>query len=294
MRMFDTRELEQYSGIKAHTIRIWEQRYGVLKASRTSTNRRLYSMNDLQLLLQLSVLTRYGSSISSLAALQSAQLQSLINRLSTTAARTEIRLNQLLVNFFSGDVEAFEQTLDHSVHHQGWHYMIVELICPFLEKTNLLSYSDQRSITHFAVTIIRRKLLAATELLHLGGRDRATILMFLPPAQHFDLILLYQAYILQHRGFRTLYLGTNVPVETIAQVIEKYSPEAVLTYMAPGDKTNLEPYMKKGADYISKGRFIVSTPMKEPEDLRLPFIHYAQTINHLDIIFPQNQSTPGR
>lgn len=240
MVRLDIKTLERYSGVKAHTIRAWEQRFKVFEPSRTAGNRRFYHSGDLRVLLDFSILNRYGTPISKLLQLSQSDIASRITQLRTTAAAKDVCLNQLIVSFVDSDIIAFERVLSDYTALRGHHECVTDLILPFIEDTGLFYYFNQDSSTHFVVTAIRKKLHSALDSLITGNRQHPTVLLFLPVNQHFDLVLLYVSYMLQTEGYNVLYLGTNVSAEIVQKVEERYRPKLLISYLVPVGKTYAE------------------------------------------------------
>ncbi len=233
----DIKTLERYSGIKAHTIRAWEQRFKVFEPSRTAGNRRLYGADELKTLLDFSVLNRYGTSISKLLQFSPDDITRKISHLKTTGAKKDIILNQLVLAYVESDIACFENLLsEYSVEH-GSHKCAVEVIIPFIECVGLYGYIDQRPSTHFVVTAIRKKLHQASETVT-SSSTAYTAVMFLPANQHFDLLLLHMAYLLEQSGIRILYLGTNVAGNILKNVVDQYNPDVLVSYLIPGKNTD--------------------------------------------------------
>lgn len=237
MLRLDIKTLERYSGVKAHTIRAWEQRFKVFEPSRTAGNRRFYHSGDLKVLLDFSILNRYGTPISKLLQLSKADIESRITQLRTTAAAKDVCLNQLIVNFVDSEIMAFERVLWDYTALRGPHECVTDLILPFIEDTGLFYYLNQDSSIHFVVTSIRKKLHFASDSLIPVNRHQPTVLLFLPANQHFDLLLLYISYMLQAEGYNVLYLGTNVSVEILRKVAERYQPRLLISYLVPIGKS---------------------------------------------------------
>ncbi|MBD0280064.1 MAG: MerR family transcriptional regulator [Bacteroidota bacterium] len=151
MKSFSIRELETFSGVKAHAIRIWEKRYAVLKPHRSNGNFRHYTLEEVMLMLDIALLTKNGFTISQVAGMEADVLRHEVYSLICREAKQTRAVNELIICMFSGNIEAFETILDGCVLCWGIDTTIQQVIIPFLEKVNLLSYSDSSSETHFAV-----------------------------------------------------------------------------------------------------------------------------------------------
>jgi MerR family transcriptional regulator, light-induced transcriptional regulator len=233
MKTFSIADLEQYTFLKTHTLRIWEQRFGIIKPERTKSNIRYYSKEELAFLLDLSLLGRYGYKISSLASLDKTSIKQKIFELKEDSARLEQKLNELIVCMFSLNIEDFELILDSAVAHWGIDRTVEELILPFLKRIELYSFKNRTtSEYHFVTTAVRKKLILAIERTSASESIFKSVLLFLPEGEHYDLLLLYLNYHLRKKGVNVLYLGTNVSPQNLQHVVQKKKPHVVIGYIA--------------------------------------------------------------
>jgi DNA-binding transcriptional MerR regulator len=231
MKQFKIHDLEILSGVKAQTIRVWELRYAVFSPGRSATNVRYYSVDDLKRLLDISLLLQEGCRISNLFQCSEEQLASKIRGLASETAARRRAINALIVAMYTSDIEEFESVLDTSVSRAGIDVTVCEVILPFLGKTGILSYDDKTGDVHFVVTAVRKKIIHAIESAHPRVLHRTKALLFLPEKEHYDLLLLYAAYVLKSRGFRVLYLGTNISNKTLEEVDAAQRPDFFVTYL---------------------------------------------------------------
>ena len=282
MVKLDIKTLERYSGVKAHTIRAWEQRFKVFEPSRTAGNRRFYNSGDLRILLDFSILNRYGTPISKLLQLSKAEIECRISQLRTTAAGKDVYLNQLIVNFVDSEIMAFDSVLTHYSALRGPHECVTDLIMPFLEDTGLFYYINQDSSTHFVVTSIRKKLHFASDSLIPNHKQRLTVVLFLPANQHFDLLLLYISYLLQADGYNVLYLGTNVSVDILRNVVERYEPDLLISYLVPTGKSHPDDVKNLTAIAKFSDNLLVCTAdelQRNPEGLTT--VSYCKIVSYM-------------
>lgn len=229
---FLIKDLERFSGIKAHVIRTWEQRYKILNPLRTKNNIRQYSIEDVSFLMNITLLVTHGRKISNIAVLSSKQIEDEITRLKTIAVRQQKYIFDLILNMLSSDTEEFEATLDKCIISWGIDTTIEKVIIPFLEKVDILSYSRTNIETHFVVTAIRSKLILGIEKTILGDKKNKSALLYLPEGEHYDLILLYINYILRLKGIRVFYLGTNISINNLKKAIAEKQPDLLFSYAA--------------------------------------------------------------
>ena len=236
MKDFSIRHLENFSDIKAHTIRIWEQRFGIFQPRRSKGNVRHYSLKDVRLLLNVALLVKNGAKISELARTDSTSMGNRIKLLTADQARREKVISQLIICMFSQDIEQFEDILDSCIVCWDVDITIKELIIPFLEKVQLLSYNDSSCEAHLAVTAIRRKIILGLERVHPPEITNRSAILFLAEDEHYDLILLYMAYILKKNGIKVCYLGTNISVDNLELMLRSKKPDYLFTYIPQKQK----------------------------------------------------------
>lgn len=235
MTEYRIHDLERLSGIKAHTIRIWEKRYGLIEPLRTATNRRNYSGEQLLKLMNVATLLDRGYKISAVAAMQDADILALIEQLHkerTGTASVTTYINALTTAMVAFDELAFKETFDNAVRDHGFMEAMMQVVYPFMRKTGLLWRTEKvASIQeHFASCIIRNKLIAAIEHLPVPTHKRKPYLLFLPPDEWHELALLLTNYILRSKDKYTIYLGQSVPYEDINAIVDTVKPDCMLTF----------------------------------------------------------------
>jgi MerR family transcriptional regulator, light-induced transcriptional regulator len=233
MDNFTIKDLERFSGIKAHTIRIWEQRYDFLKPQRTPTNIRYYSGDELKTLLNIVLLNKYGYKISQINELDSKEINKKIDELSGEDSKKEKLVNTLTQEMIDLDMEAFEHLLSGLIADMGIEAMITDIVLPFLEKVGLLWESGviHPAYEHLVTNIIRQKLIVATETLVPDKKSNKTFLLFLPEGEHQELGLLFINYLLKKKGGQIIYLGASVPVKDVAHVIALKKPDFTFIHL---------------------------------------------------------------
>jgi len=240
VKTFSISELEHLTELKAHTIRTWELRYGIPQPERSLTNVRSYSLDQLSTILQLALLSQNGYRISDICNHSPEGLGNLLHRLRFESHQHRVLINHLIIAMYRMDVELFEAELEKGFHSWTPQTMVSEVIFPFLQKTKLLVNGTQSTEEHLVVTSIRKKLLGLIERLpaaHTGGR---CILLFLPGTRGLDLGLLYLCFRLRVAGRRVIYMGNDVSMSNIRDVVLKYQPEFLYTYSFGKEKFDLE------------------------------------------------------
>lgn len=233
MNAFTIKDLENLTGIKAHTIRIWEQRYSFLKPKRTDTNIRYYSNEELKTVLNIALLNKYGYKISHIDKMPPDEIRNRILSLGDSQAIQERIVNELVQEMVDMDMENFEKILAGYIAGRGIERTVTQILFPFLEKIGILWVTGHINPAqeHLVTNIIRQKLIVAIEscVTHLS-KDR-TLLLFLPEGEHHELGLLFMYYMLKNRGIKTIYLGANVPLKDVAFVVGMKKPDLVFTHL---------------------------------------------------------------
>lgn len=285
MKSFSIKQLESLSGVKAHTLRVWEKRYRMLVPERTNGNIRYYSFEQVTQLLNTAMLVKWGCRISSLSKLNAAELSLKTGTLKTGAQRIDKAINDLICLMFLADIEEFETVLENCILSWQIDKTICEVIIPFLQRTNVLSYNDSSSEVHFVVTAVRNKIISGIEKLNLPFGAKNTVLLFLPENEHYDLVLLYMHYLLKSGGFKVLYLGTNISAENLKLVLQSKSPNYLFTHVPEKTKCNfaallhaLSQHWQSTPLFVAHGSGAANL-VNPPEGVH--FIHYQDAATSL-------------
>lgn len=224
---FTIKELESLSGIKAHTIRIWEQRYRFLKPSRTPTNIRRYNNEELKTLLTVALLNKYGYKISRIDEMHPEQRMEAVLQLREPDARNEYIINELIGCMIDMKNIAFEQLLNRQIVDEGIERTVTGTIFDFLSRVGILWQTNRlRPVQeHIVSAIIRQKIINAIEGLPFPEQGKPLFTLFLPEGEHHELGLLYVYYLLRKQGLPAIYLGANVPVNDLGYFTEIKKPD---------------------------------------------------------------------
>lgn len=233
MNVFTIKDLENLSGIKAHTIRIWEQRYNFLKPNRTDTNIRYYCNQELKTILNISLLNKYGYKISHINKMTEQELKMKIISLSDRAAQQERLVNELIAYMIDLDIDCFEKVLDGFILTKGIDKAVTQIIFPFLHRIGILWVTNHINPAqeHLVTNIIRQKLIVGIEGTMTHQRTDTTVLLFLPEGEHHELGLLYVYYLLKTHGVKVLYLGADVPLKDVEFVCQHKTPDYLYTHL---------------------------------------------------------------
>jgi len=233
MNAFTIKDLESLSGVKAHTIRIWEQRYSFLKPKRTPTNIRYYSGEELKTILNIALLNKYGFKISSIDKMSPPEICKKLLSLTHATAQQEKLVNDLIHCMIDLDMDRFEDLLDSFIIDRGIDRAINYLVFPFLDKIGILWQTNHiiPAQEHLVTNIIRQKLIAGMEQTNTHLSVNKTVLLFLPEGEHHELGLLYVFYLMKSRGLKVLYLGANVPLKDLEYVLSRKKPDQLYTHI---------------------------------------------------------------
>jgi len=259
---YSIKDLEKLTGIKAHTIRIWEKRYEIVEPSRTSTNIRYYSDDDLRKLLNISVLTKYGFKISHLAELSDDQLAEKIMNLTYQASGYDTQIESLIAAMIELDDGKFEKTINNATLGMGFENTIVKIIYPFLERIGILwqTGSINPAQEHFVSNILRQKMLVAIDSQVIRPKkDAKRFILWLPENEFHEIGLLFYSYLVRKSGNKILYLGQSVPFDDIVEVAKYKTPDVLVTYFTSSQQDDyIHNYIRKLAESFPSQKIYIS------------------------------------
>lgn len=243
---FTIKELEALSGIKAHTIRIWEQRYNFLKPSRTTTNIRTYSSEELKTILTVALLNKHGYKISRINSMAPVQRRQEVMGLNTTEAIIENLVNDLISTMIDLDGAGFETIINRHILQHDIFTTLQTLVFPFLDKTGTLWQTSRINPAHehLASAIIRQKVIAAIDQLPLPAADKPLFVLLLPEDEHHELGLLLAYFLLKKEGAPVLYLGASVPLKDVSYVVDIKKPAYLYLHLTSfPSRQSLQKYL---------------------------------------------------
>ncbi len=236
---FSIKDLENLSNVKAHTIRIWEKRYNLLEPNRTDTNIRRYDMENLKKLLNIALLYNSGHKISNLAHMDHGEIQSLMEK-ETGAGATTFALESFRSAMLTFDGEKFEVTLKDLLKKTSFSNIYSKVFVPLLTHAGLLWQSGtvDPSHEHFVSQKIKHGLIVQTDKAKKTSpvKDTPEFVLFLPWGELHEIGLLYAYYELVQHGFKTLYLGANMPTESLLPLLKQKSQVVFVTYFTTHPK----------------------------------------------------------
>jgi DNA-binding transcriptional MerR regulator len=247
MAVYSIKDLEKLSGIKAHTIRIWEKRYDLIEPHRTNTNIRYYTDNDLKKILNVALLNRHGIKISSIAKLNDLELKEEIIRVSSSSDSSDTLIDSMVLAMIDLDEYKLESIMDKSIHKLGVRSTVTDVFYPFLEKLGILwmagdVYPAQEHLVSF---LIRQKIIAATENLSRPFNPKARkFLLFMPEGEWHEIVLLFAQFLIREANHEVLYLGQSVPYSDVLAIgLAKRFDFILLTSSASESGFDLNSYL---------------------------------------------------
>ena len=232
MANYSIRDLEKLSGIKAHTLRIWEKRYKLLEPKRTLTNIRYYDDSDLKRMLNIALLNRNGYKVSKIAELDSAEICKRISELNEKSTNIANRIENLVISMIELDEEKFRRILSEDISSYGFEYTIIHIIYPFFEKIGILWQTGtiNPAQEHFISNLIRQKLMTAIDGISVHDpASSKSFLIFLPEGELHEIGLLFYYYLARKNGHKVIYLGQSVPFNDLESILKIQACDYIIT-----------------------------------------------------------------
>ncbi len=258
---YSIKDLERLTGIKAHTLRIWEKRYNIVEPQRSESNIRSYTDKNLKKLLNISILVKNGYKISRVADLCSSDINKKIIEISRLNNNHNSEIEGLIISMIELDEAKFEKILNLSVIKMGFEKTVYNIIYPLFEKIGVLwqTGSINPAQEHFISNLVRRKLFVAIDGLSYNTKAYAkNFVLFLPEWELHEIGLLLYDYLIRKSGNRVIYLGQSLPFEDLVSICNDINPEFILTSLtASVPAGELKEYLKQlSANFNDKSIFI--------------------------------------
>lgn len=289
MGRYSIKELEKLSGIKAHTIRIWEKRHQLIEPQRTQTNIRFYSDEDLKKIINVSLLNNHGIKISKIAKMTPAELNGKILELSSRENEEDLFIDQLIVAMVDMEEEQFEKLLSHLIIKFGFEKTLTDLIYPFLEKIGVLWQTGNITPAqeHFISNLIRQKIIVAIDSLPFPPKDAEKVVFFLPENELHEIGLLFYHYLAKKAGFKTFYLGQHLPYTDLKTICISFKPKYIITSLTvTTNETATIGYLKKLVNDFPGSKILASgTLISKMEPISSPnFISFTSAHSLLSLL----------
>lgn len=244
MATYTIKDIEKMSGIKAHTIRMWERRYGMVIPKRTDTNIRYYSDEDLRELLNISILNKNGMKISNIAELDKDEIDSKVVSLLSSSQKYDNVIDSMLLSVLKIDEFALDDAFNKALKEYGFEKLVEDIIFPLLERIGLLWQTNALTPAHerFLTNILRHNFIVAIEKeVPLKKNESNKIIFFLPEGELHEFGLLFYSYIAREKGYEVVYLGTSIPLQDLKEVQRVSQAKAFFSaHVTAIDKQELE------------------------------------------------------
>ncbi|MGB3181317.1 MAG: MerR family transcriptional regulator [Cyclobacteriaceae bacterium] len=262
MSTYSIKDLEHLSGIKAHTLRIWEQRYNFLNPKRTDTNIRYYDDKDLKLILNVSLLKDYGFKISKIAKMNEREMLEEVIKITEKNLKYPDQIHALTLSMIDLDEDRFEKTMSTNILQLGFENTMINIIYPFLSKIGVLWQTGaiNPAQEHFISNLVRHKIIVAIDGQFVpNNNDNKKFLLYLPEGELHELNLLFCYYLIKSRGYRGIYLGQSLPFEDLVSVYKVHSPEYIVTILTSVPRQEeVQAYVDKLGETFPQSEVLLS------------------------------------
>ncbi len=272
MSVYSIKDLEHLSGIKAHTIRIWEQRYDLFSPQRTATNIRFYNDEDLKLILNIATLKDHGFKISKIVAMPKDLLAEEVQKISFEDRSHQDQISALTLAMIDLDEDAFTQILEECTKMIGFEKAMMDIIYPFMRKIGILwmTNSINPAQEHFISHLVRQKMIVATDQAE-SSENGSLFLLFLPEGELHELGLLFANFLLRSKGAKTIFFGQTVPLDALEEVYHKLNPQYMLTAMTTAPEAKeVQKFIKKLGSKFKNCQVYVTGSRVVGQDLEFP------------------------
>jgi DNA-binding transcriptional MerR regulator len=271
---YSIKEIEQLSGIKAHTLRMWEQRYNFIKPKRTETNIRYYDDEDLKLVLNISLLKDNGYKVSRICNMLAVDLQLEVRRLMENKMGFPEQIQGLTIAMLELDEDRFEKILSTNILQIGFERTMMNLICPFFEKIGILWQTGtiNPAHEHFMSNLIRQKIIVAIDGQLVSSTNfNKKYLLFLPENELHEIGLLFSAYLIKSRNNKVIYLGQNVPHFDLVNIYKDHKPDYILTVITTFPQLDwIQAYIYELSDSFPNSQILISGHQVVGHDMDFP------------------------
>lgn len=247
---FSIKDLENISGVKAHTIRIWEKRYNILEPMRTDTNIRLYNLENVQKLLNITLLHNHGYKISKISKFSEDKIPQIVNEIISDKSVKHHAISAFKMAMINFDQTLFLTTYNNLLSEKSFREIFYDIIIPLMNEIGLLWQTD--TITpaqeHFISYLVKQKLLINTEKLQIIAPTRTDklFILYLPMNEIHELGLMYLNYEILSQGYKSIYLGESVPISSLRDLKNHFDNITYVCYMT------VEPTKSEVNEYIKE------------------------------------------
>lgn len=287
MSTYSIKDLEQLSGIKAHTLRIWEQRHKLLCPKRTETNIRYYDDSDLKLILNVALLNDNGFKISKIASMSPIEMREEVVKLTERSLTHDDQIHALTICMIEIDEERFDKVLSTNILKLGFEQTMLNIIYPFMSKIGVLWQTGaiNPAQEHFISNLIRQKLIVAIDgqISQEGGKK---FLLFLPEGELHEVSILFATYLIKSKGHKVIYLGQNTPKDDLISVYKLHEPEYLFTVITSSPSSEyVQEYLNALSKQFENAQILVTGYQVIGQDLSFPpnvkLLNYIKEIKDL-------------
>ena len=258
---YSIKDLEVLSGIKMHTIRIWEKRYDLLKPKRTDTNIRTYDDNNLKRLLNISLLTRNGFKISKVARWDDDTIRKTILEITENKTSESDYIEQFMILMVDLDVAGMEKLLNEIIAKFEFEEACFQILFQLFERVGLFWQVGTvfPAQEHFVTNLFRQKLIAAIDQLPIPGTNKPSILFFLSENELHEMSLLFYSFLARKNGFHSFYLGQSVPFDDLVKISTQKQVDFVFTAFVNSIlKEDMEDYLAQLKEVFPKQKIFIT------------------------------------
>jgi DNA-binding transcriptional MerR regulator len=247
---FSIKNLENLSGIKAHTLRIWEKRYNLLEPERTDTNIRRYSLESLKRLLNVTLLYNHGFKISKIASLNEDEIPELVRSIALKSNSEQVAINAFKLAMINFDYDLFDTNYNEILQHHDFKFVFLNVFMPLMRELGILWQTGAISPAHehFITNLVKQKIHIQTEILQknkLQRSDKPIFVIFLPENEIHELGVLYLNYLILSNGFRTIFLGQSLQTSSLETLYSYNSKFYFVSYLTvEPNKEEIMPFLK--------------------------------------------------
>jgi DNA-binding transcriptional MerR regulator len=284
MAEYKIKDLENLTGIKSHTIRIWEKRYNILDPNRTDTQIRTYSDDELTHLLTVSMLNRNGIKISKIAKLSQQDMNKLLWDIKVNK-EPEYSMDKLIMALISLDENLFNKTLQNLIDTEGLETTFTQHLIPFLDRIGImwLIGSINPAQEHLISNLIRQKVISEIDKQTVPNDKTSPVVVYLPEHEWHEISLLFYQFLLREKGVKTAYLGQSLPYPALQECIEKLKPKAILSsWLTAVDSKFVVNYFKRlRKDYPDLKVFAGGAQVKSNAEVLSSYITVVKDIDEV-------------
>lgn len=262
MAVYSIKDLEKLSGIKAHTIRVWEQRYELISPQRTKTNIRYYQDDDLKFLLNIALLNKNGIKISKIAKMKKQDIEEKVAAIAEINFEYGTQLDALTISMIEMDEFKFDRIISTNIQQLGFERTMMEIIYPFLDKLSVLWLTGSINPVqeNFISYLIRQKVIVAIDSEPLvASPETRTFILYLPEGERQELSLLFMHYMLKSRRHQVLYLGQDITISDLKDACKIRKPNFIFTMITETfAREPVQAYVDKLAENFAESHILLS------------------------------------